>query len=382
MLGPVGLIFGRRGAWMSPLRQLCAIYLIVAGAYTAAIVLAHHPRLARAVDSAALVLRHDTARAARAANKYAFTPAIDFTVRQASLWHDKIAGMLNPPPPQIAAAPQTQSPKPLTVAARVQSEPQLAAGAAGITLSLQPPLRPSFGAPRVLPDTRQASLPPGSAGRTSTAEIDRVQQRLRDSLTSEMFDHFDLFLYVSKASKGPWAQHMFVFKKTGKTLAMLYDWPVSTGREQVEFNEGRELPSFTPRGYYELDPHRFYVHYTSMQWGEKMPYAMFFNWEKDGTPTGLAIHGAVGEEIGLLGERASAGCIRLAPENAAVLQALIRSKYAGLVPKFAYDKKTATMSNDGLLLHDTDGRLELTKGYRVLVFVENYGGQNVVAALF
>jgi hypothetical protein len=113
-----------------------------------------------------------------------------------------------------------------------------------------------------------------------------------------------------------------------------------------------------------------------------MPYAMFFNWENRGYMTGLAIHGAAGEDIGLLGTRASAGCIRLAPENARVLFSLIRENYKGLVPKFAYDRRTATMANDGMMLHDSDGRLQLAQGYKVLVFVEDYGGENVVAALF
>jgi hypothetical protein len=40
------------------------------------------------------------------------------------------------------------------------------------------------------------------------------------------------------------------------------------------------------------------------------------------------------------------------------------------------------MSNDGVLMHDAAGNLQLADGYRVLVFVENYGGDNVVAALF
>ena len=125
-----------------------------------------------------------------------------------------------------------------------------------------------------------------------------------------------------------------------------------------------------------------YPHYRSIQWDQPMPYAMFFNWVHDGLKTGLAIHGASGEDIGLLGMRASAGCIRLAPENAKALFKLVRTRYAGLVPEFAYDKKTATMSNDGVLLHDRNGNLKMTKGYKVLVFVENYGGTDVVAALF
>lgn len=388
MLWPVGLGFGRRGASMSPLRQLCVIYLIVAGAFSASIVLARHPHLAHMARTAAITVRDDSVATAIAMNKYAFTPAAKFAGKQFAALQETVTNALHPQPVQIAAVPPAHQPRPLTIAALVHPQQTVAFAEPSVTLSLQPPqtdLAPNA-MPHVLqlaPQATEPPTPPKSAGPSTTAEIDRVQERLKDSLTSEMFDHFDLFLYVSKADKGPWAQHMFVFQKTGKTLALLYDWPVSTGREKVEFNAaGDRLPSFTPRGYYELDPHRFYVHYASLQWGEKMPYAMFFKWQKDGMPTGLAIHGAVGDDIGLLGERASAGCIRLAPENAALLQSLIRSKYKGLVPEFAYDKKTATISNDGLMVHDSDGRLELTKGYRVLVFVENYGGENVVAALF
>ena len=373
---------------MSPLRQLCVIYLIVAGAFTASIELARHPRLAHAVNIAAAIARDDSIAGVIAMNKYAFTPAWNYAGREAAALHQTIADALNPQPAQIAATPPSEQPKPLTIAAEMHPQQNVASAESAVTLNLQPPQIATApqAEPHVLPLAPQTSEPlppPKAAAPLNAAEIDRVAERLKDSLTSEMFDHFDLFLYVSKADKGPWAQHMFVFQKTGKTLAMLYDWPVSTGREKIEYNEaGQVLPSFTPRGYYELDPHRIYVHYTSMQWGQQMPYAMFFNWEKNGMLTGLAIHGAVGDEIGLLGTRSSAGCIRLAPENAALLQSLIRSKYKGLVPQFAYDKKTATISNDGLMLHDNDGRLELAKGYKVLVFIENYGGENVVAALF
>ena len=199
-----------------------------------------------------------------------------------------------------------------------------------------------------------------------------------------MLEHFELFLYVSKADRGPLAQRMYVFQKDASgDLALLYNWPVSTGREQIEYNSaGARLPSFTPAGYYELDPVRMYPHYRSVQWDQPMPNAMFFNWVDHGNQTGLAIHGASGEDIGLLGTRASAGCVRLAPENARVLFSLIRENYKGLVPKFAYDKRTSTMANDGMLLHDSDGSLQLAQGYKVLVFIENYGGENVVAALF
>jgi hypothetical protein len=40
------------------------------------------------------------------------------------------------------------------------------------------------------------------------------------------------------------------------------------------------------------------------------------------------------------------------------------------------------MSNQGVMMHDAAGNLQMAGGYRVLVFIENYGGQNVVAALY
>jgi len=40
------------------------------------------------------------------------------------------------------------------------------------------------------------------------------------------------------------------------------------------------------------------------------------------------------------------------------------------------------MSNEGILLHDADGRVKLADGYKVLVFIEDFGGENVVAALY
>jgi len=113
-----------------------------------------------------------------------------------------------------------------------------------------------------------------------------------------------------------------------------------------------------------------------------MPYAMFFNWEHDGLQTGLAIHGAAGADIALLGKRSSAGCVRLNPQNAQLLFQLIRQNYKGLAPRFAYDRSTATMSKDGLLMHDKDGNLQFAEGYKVLVVIENNGGGDTVAALF
>jgi len=205
-------------------------------------------------------------------------------------------------------------------------------------------------------------------------------RRLMASLTPEMAQNFDLFLYVSKAERGPLAQRLYVFRKEGGTLKLLYDWAASTGREQDEISpRGRHSFTSTPKGFYELDPDRMYRRYHSWSWDQDMPHAMFFNWERQGVATGLAIHSASGDDIAKLGRRASAGCVHLSPENAQTLFDLIKSDYRGQVPRFAYNAGTQTMSNTGAFAHRRDGGLKMFDGYRVLVNIEDYGGSDVTA---
>ena len=228
-----------------------------------------------------------------------------------------------------------------------------------------------------IPDPPPPDMPAGERAMAAS-------MRLKAGLSPDMLNNFDLFLYVSKAASGPLAQRMYVFKKTqGDTLTLAYDWAASTGREKSETN-ARGRPSFTatPAGYYQLDPARMYRRYRSYSWDQPMPNAMFFNWERRGLQTGLAIHAASGENVAKLGTRNSAGCIHLSPENAETLQTLIRANYRGKVPRFAYNAATRTMSNKGALMYGRDGSLRMTDGYRVLIFIEDYGGKDMVAALF
>ena len=236
---------------------------------------------------------------------------------------------------------------------------------------------PPASLPATSPREQQPNMPSPTRG-----EVVRVEERLKDNLTQELYDDFKLFLYVSKAASGPWAQQMYVFRKgRNGDLAFLYDWPVSTGRERVETDStGERMTTHTPAGYYELDPDRFYIHHVSSEWHQPMPYAMFFNWIRDGNATGLAIHSATGSDVAMLGRRASAGCIHLSPGAARTLFDLIRSQYRGAMPRFVIDN-SGTMSNDGLVLRDADGRPQFARGYKVLVFIENYGGRNVIAAM-
>jgi len=228
--------------------------------------------------------------------------------------------------------------------------------------------------------------PPRSSITTAPdgGQTDSVMQRLSQSLSPEMRDGFNLFLYVDKAGDGPFAQQMYVFQKSADGgLVMLYDWPVSTGREAVEIDpHGRQESSVTPRGYFELDPKRLYVDHSSSQWDEAMPYAMFFSWKPDGQhETGLAIHGTPEENVGALGSRASAGCIRLSIENARLLFDMVQTGYKGPTPEIAYLDGDSPVSSEGLLLHDAQGQLELADGYSVLVVVDDFAGDSRMSAL-
>jgi len=229
-----------------------------------------------------------------------------------------------------------------------------------------------------------ALMPAPDSAPPSPGEVSRVLAHLKVSLTRELYQNFSLFLYVSKADHGPWQQRMFAFaKQDNGDLKLLYAFPVSTGKEVPTLGpSGSMLHTSTTAGIYQLDPERMYKRYTSHEWQHKMPFAMFFNWEHDGYQTGLAIHSAVGDDIQMLGKRASAGCVRLHPQNAELLFRLIKNNYHGLTPRFAYDQRTATMSNEGLLMHDKAGNLQYADGYRVLVLIENNGGDDVIAALF
>lgn len=372
---------------MSTLKQLSAIYIAAASTYAVAIVLAQHPIWALGARIAAHYMAEEGEAAAVALDDHVLKPGFALARDEAGRAYRALVEAMTAPPVHVAAK-KSPAPNAKPVIAKAEphakqiaiehrtvtawSRPVAHAPQASVTLDIAPPQKAA--APPMPPPTDNAPGP---------AQIARVAQHLRDDLTREMFANFDLFLYVSKAEKGPLAQRMYVFaKQSSGDLALRYDWSVSTGREKIELSpNGLRLVTDTPEGYYEIDPKRVYRDYTSHQWRKPMPYAMFFNWVHDGSKTGLAIHAAYGDDVALLGSRASGGCIHLSPQNAAVLFDLIRTQYRGEVPRLAYDEKTATASNRGQFLYDANGHLRYAKGYRVLVVIENYGGENVVAAL-
>ncbi len=95
-----------------------------------------------------------------------------------------------------------------------------------------------------------------------------------------------------------------------------YVWPVSTGAAGYE----------TPSG--KFKPFRLEKEHFSKEWDDApMPHSVFF------TARGHAIHGSF--YVKSLGRRASHGCVRLAPQNAATL--------FGLVQKAGFKNTTITL---------------------------------------
>jgi len=89
--------------------------------------------------------------------------------------------------------------------------------------------------------------------------------------------------------------------------ALLYSWPVSTGRRGYT----------TPSGSFR--PFRMDADHHSDEWDNApMPHSIFF------TREGHAIHGSF--ETRHLGSAASHGCVRLSPRHAATLFALVKQQ--------------------------------------------------------
>jgi hypothetical protein len=87
----------------------------------------------------------------------------------------------------------------------------------------------------------------------------------------------------------------------------LHVWPVSTGTRGYE----------TPSGQYT--PFRMEKDHFSREWDDApMPHSIFF------TARGHAIHGT--EHVRRIGQPASHGCVRLEPENARALFALVKQE--------------------------------------------------------
>ena len=119
-----------------------------------------------------------------------------------------------------------------------------------------------------------------------------------------------------------------------------HSWPVSTGTKGYA----------TPAGSFR--PVRLAEEHYSKEWDDApMPHSIFF------TGRGHAIHGT--NAVRRLGSRASHGCVRLAPSNAAKLFALVRSeglRNTKIVVTGAETARVATRGTRRPARHWTDQR--------------------------
>jgi lipoprotein-anchoring transpeptidase ErfK/SrfK len=127
-----------------------------------------------------------------------------------------------------------------------------------------------------------------------------------------------------------------------------YTWEVSTGLRGYDTPSGK----YTARSMNEI--------WYSKQWDDApMPHAIFF------TKKGHAVHGTT--EIKHLGKPASHGCVRLAPENARTLFALVKEKgleNTEIVLNGDAPKSEANVASAGTRKHETKHGKKNTKTVR------------------
>jgi lipoprotein-anchoring transpeptidase ErfK/SrfK len=261
---------------------------------------------------------------------------------------------------RVRARPQTE----------VEAEPRHAAPQMDA-----PPPPPSRPAPEY---KRPAQNEP--AGPDQDQRVDLAKTRMMQNVPDDIESYFDLFMYVSKANRAPMGQRMFIFERDANGDVVPYaEWRVSTGREQWEERNGRRTFTATPEGVFRLDPDRFHVEYYSRTYDNApMPYAMFFDMQTRGYPTGLAIHAAASaSKIARLGRRDSGGCVRLSPKNAKELFYKIKNTTSGMVPMF--NESGGSTDRWGKVARDRSGNIRLTEGYKALLMIEDFDGRGVIA---
>ena len=237
---------------------------------------------------------------------------------------------------------------------------------------------PAAAEPAPQPDPEIEAAAQRVADEAAIAQASFVAARLATRAPRELYPYFDLYLYVSKAARGLWAQRMFVFRKDEtNTLVFEETFAVSTGRERHE-----QYFTWTPPGIFALDPNRFYRITYSAKWrNAAMPWAMFLDYSYRTKMSGVALHAATRGLVKNLGKRASGGCVRLPPDRAESLFGRIQANFRGRVPVFAFDEDAGTTNREGRVARDSRNAPLLKQGYRVLLIVDDFGGPEVTAAL-
>lgn len=205
-------------------------------------------------------------------------------------------------------------------------------------------------------------------GFSTPADQEAIRAHVADILDPKVLSEYELVIFINKAGEGRTSQHAFLFQTGDGNLNYLDTWLVSTGREQQEKSpKGASKFTTTPQGTFMFDLPHFSRLHKSNAWEADMPWAMFLKTRNGGSTTGIALHAALDKYVHNLGQRASAGCIRLLPSNAEKLYKLLQTKYEGQV-------RTLTPSGVGARLGGSTIR-----GAKALVIIEDLSDSNIVA---
>lgn len=206
-------------------------------------------------------------------------------------------------------------------------------------------------------------------GFSTPADQEAIRAHVADVLDPKVLNEYELVIFINKAGEGRTAQHAFLFQSGDGDLRYLDTWLVSTGREQQETSpKGASKFTTTPQGTFMFDLPHFSRLHKSNAWEADMPWAMFLKTRNGGSTTGIALHAALDKYVHNLGQRASAGCIRLLPSNAEKLYKLLQTKYAGSV-------RALTPSGVGASLGGST-----IKGTKALVIIEDLNEDRVLAS--
>src|SRR5262245_46960664 len=142
------------------------------------------------------------------------------------------------------------------------------------------------------------------AALTAAAVLGFTTPSFADFAPSALFSPFAMQPHVvAKVSISQQTMDLTVVDNSGQPTT--YTWKVSTGRTGYA----------TPTG--EFHPTWLDIDHVSKTYDDaKMPYAVFFT-------GGYAVHAT--EAVSRLGRPASHGCVRLAPQNAAMFYSLVKT---------------------------------------------------------
>ncbi len=206
-------------------------------------------------------------------------------------------------------------------------------------------------------------------GFSTPADQEAIRAHVADILDPKVLKEYELVIFINKAGEGRTAQHAFLFQSGDGDLRYMDTWLVSTGREQQETSpKGASKFTTTPTGTFMFDLPHFSRLHKSNAWEADMPWAMFLKTRNGGSTTGIALHAALDKYVHNLGQRASAGCIRLLPSNAEKLYKLLQTKYAGSVRTLSPSGIGATLGGSTI------------KGSKALVIIEDLDENRVLAS--